>query len=282
VQSAADEGRLAGATPGGSPAAAPDGRPAPGHGPVAGPAVRQALVGEMCPERAGGRPALSLVSARQVGWSTDPEELDALARRSGARPFVVLSATGRRAGVFTGVGPVDLATELPTLTGGYAGQAPCDKEDAACLDAQGSCGLAVASLAVDGEAEAPPMTTGAACVDGGQLRVDLDGDGAAESFAITAFLDEVKAPADEVLAAATAGKLDCAPRFSAPALLRGKDAKAFRALDLLGVVDIDGDGRLELVMQYRYATVRTWAIYATEQHAGRLELRAEVAPWSAE
>jgi len=252
------------------------------------PAVRQALVGEMCPDRGAGRPALALLIARQVGWSADPEELDALAARVGARPFSVLSARGARAGVFQAVGPVDLGTESPVLTGGYAGKSPCEDADAArasaCGEAQLQCGLAVASLAVDGADVPPKLRTGGACVEGDKiLRVDLDGDGLAEAFAVAGFLDELRAPAAEVDAAvASAAKATCTASFSLPLLVRGRDAKAFRALDLVGVVDLDDDGRLELVMQYRYASVRTWAIYTADQTVRRLALVAEVAPWSTE
>ncbi len=253
------------------------------------PAVRQALIGEMCPERGAGRPALALLVARQVGWSADPGELDTLAARVGARPFAVLAQSGTRAGVFDAVGPVDLGTEAPALTGGYAGKSPCEDPDAAvvaaCKDAHAGCGLAVASLAPDGVDEAPPVRVGAACAvdEGKTLRVDIDGDGNPESFAIAGFLDELKAPASEVAATgAAAAKGECTPRFSLPGLVRGKDAKAFRALDLVGVVDLDEDGRFELVLQYRYAKVRTWAIYSADQTARRLALVAEVAPWAAE
>jgi hypothetical protein len=284
----AGPGAKAGQVQGG--AAAPGGKPGKPAGvkPVASPAVRQALVGEMCPDRGAGRPALAVLIARQVGWNADPAELEALARRVGSRPFSVLSVRGARAGVFEAVGPVDLGTESPVLTGGYAGKSPCEDADAsvsaACGEAQVQCGLAVASLGVDGIDVPPKLRTGGACVEDGKLlRVDLDGDGLAEAFPLAGFLDELKAPAAELTAAAAPGaKPTCTPSFSLPLLVRGKDAKAFRALDLVGVVDLDDDGRLELVMQYRYASVRTWAIYASDQMVQRLAQVAEVAPWSAE
>ena len=268
--------------------AQPPPAPAPKAKPKVVPAIRQALVGEMCLERGNGRPALALLIARQVSWSADPGELDGLAPRVGARPFAVLSARGARAGIFASVGPVDLGTESPVLTGGYAGKPPCDDADKAfakaCTEAQEKCGLAVASLATDGADDAPKLRTGGACVeDGGTLRVDLDGDGMAEAFTVAGFLDELRAPAADLSASApSAAKPACQPTFAVPGLVRGKDAKAFRALDLLGVVDLDDDGRVELVMQYRYASVRTWGIYAADASGGRLSLVAEVAPWSAD
>jgi hypothetical protein len=39
---------------------------------------------------------------------------------------------------------------------------------------------------------------------------------------------------------------------------------------------------LEIVMQYRYADVRTLAIYSAPTQATRLEMVAEVEPWGAE
>jgi hypothetical protein len=250
--------------------------------------VRQALVGEMCLDRGGGRPALALLLTRQVGWGNDPRELAHLASRMGARPFAVLSARGTRAGVFQAVGPVDLGTESPALTGGYAGKGPCEDAEAAfaaaCSEAQAKCGLAVAALGVDGADEAPKLRAGGACLEkDGLLLVDIDGDGMAEAFPAAGFLDEVKAPANEVAAAPAAGaKSTCIPAFSLPKLVRGKDVKAFRALDLLGVVDLDDDGRFELVLQYRYASLRTWGVYAADPSLARLTLVGEVTPWAAE
>jgi len=275
---------------GGAGAGASAAAPAPGKPSVA-PAVRQALVGEMCLERGAGRPALALLLARQVGWNGDPKELEHLAGRVGARPFTVLSARGARAGVFQAVGPVDLGTESPALTGGYAGKPPCEDKDAkaaaACSEAQAKCGLAVASLSADGADDAPKLRVGGACVQNDKLLlVDIDGDGVSEVFPVAGFLDELRAPAAEVAAAgagdaAGAGSA-CTPSFSLPGLVRGKDAKAFRALDLLGVVDLDDDGRFELVVQYRYASLRSWGIYTADQTVQRLTLVGEVTPWSAD
>jgi hypothetical protein len=264
---------------------APDAAPPPAkRAPTPAKVVRPGLVGEMCLDKGAGRAALSLLIERQVGWSADPRELEHLAGHQAARPFTVLSARGKRAGTFGAVGPVDLGTESPALTGGYAGSPPCEDKDAAfaaaCSEAQGKCGLAVASLAVDGETDAPRLATGAACVDKDRLYVDLDGDGVDETYKVAGFLDELKAPAQEVAPDGPPGKTTCTRAFSLPRLERGNDAKAFRSMDLLGIVDLDDDGHLELVMQYRYASVRTWAIYALDGE--RLTLVGEVTPWSPE
>jgi hypothetical protein len=248
--------------------------------------ARPGLLGEMCLDRGAGRPALALLMTRQVGWSVDARELEHLGQHQAQRPFVVLSGRGARAGIFEAIGPVDLGTAAPALTGGYAGKPPCEDKEAswstACTEAQGKCGLAVASLAVDGDSEPPPLHTGTACVEGGKLLlVDLDGDGVNEAFPVSGFLDELRAPAAEVGAEVPA-RATCTPAFSLPGLVRGKDAKAFRALDLLGVVDLDDDGRVEVVMQYRYASVRTWGVYSADPTLGKLTLVAEVEPWAAD
>jgi hypothetical protein len=52
-------------------------------------------------------------------------------------------------------------------------------------------------------------------------------------------------------------------------------------VDLVGVLDLDGDGRLEIVLQYRYGEKRTWAIYGAPDTPMRLELLAEGEPWEA-
>jgi hypothetical protein len=273
-----------GERPAGVPAEATPAKPKTAAAPAK--VARPGLLGEMCLDRGAGRPALALLMSRQVGWSVDARDLEHLAQHQAQRPFVVLSGRGARAGIFEAIGPVDLGTEAPAMTGGYAGKPPCEDKDAAfaasCSEAQGKCGLAVASLAVDGDTDPPRLHTGAACVEGGKLLlVDLDGDGTNEAFAVSGFLDELRAPAAEVAAAAPA-KATCTPAFALPGLVRGKDAKAFRALDLLGVVDLDDDGRVEVVMQYRYASVRTWGIYSADEKLARLTLVAEVEPWSAE
>jgi hypothetical protein len=47
------------------------------------------------------------------------------------------------------------------------------------------------------------------------------------------------------------------------------------------VVDLDGDGRREIVMVYQYATRRTWAIYSATATSSRLDLVGEAEPWTA-
>jgi hypothetical protein len=49
-------------------------------------------------------------------------------------------------------------------------------------------------------------------------------------------------------------------------------------MDLLGVLDLDGDGRKELVIALRFATVRSIVVYTATQSAERLELAGEGQP----
>jgi hypothetical protein len=53
------------------------------------------------------------------------------------------------------------------------------------------------------------------------------------------------------------------------------DARATVTLDLLGVIDLDGDGRKELVIALRFPTVRTVVVYSASQSSQRLELVGE-------
>jgi hypothetical protein len=48
---------------------------------------------------------------------------------------------------------------------------------------------------------------------------------------------------------------------------------------LLGVVDVDGDGRFELVLVYHYEDRRTIAVYSAVSSPVRLELVGEAIPW---
>lgn len=265
-------------------------QPEAGGGASASPAPagapRPVLIGEMCPDRGGGRAAIAVLAARQVGWTSDPEVLDGIVRRGGQRAWNVLGWNGDRAGVFNALGAVDLGTALPAVTGGYAGRAPCDDgkggEIAACTAAVAGCAPAVASLGADGADDAPTVERAAACAADGVLWFDVDADGQREAFAARGFMDELKAPAEEVTAKSGAGEApaSCVEGFALTGLVTGKDPKAFRGMDLLAVADLDQDGRREVILQYRYGTVTTWAMYAARQGAGRLELVTEVVPWA--
>ena len=50
-------------------------------------------------------------------------------------------------------------------------------------------------------------------------------------------------------------------------------------LDVLGVLDLDGDGRREVAVAFRYPDGRTLALYSALSLSGRLELVGEAVPW---
>lgn len=268
-------------------------RPAPnsGHG---------ALIGEMCPQGAAGRPGLSPLAVRDVSWSSAPDDLVTPLSRGTAAQFTVLAVDGRRAGTFASIGTAEGGGSHVLAFGSYIGSPPCSKadatagaaatEDASCLAAQRGCGLAVARLGPPGgafgEGEAPEVVTGGVCKSGEVLAVDIDADGAPEMFPLAAFVDATRAPAAEVSAAAVVAPA-CTPVFSmhdlrplaAPGVVM--DGKHKVDLDVLGVVDVDGDGRRELIVAFRYLEGRTIAVYSAMSSAARLELVGESAPWPA-
>lgn len=258
------------------------------------------LVGEMCPRGAGGRASVMPLFLRSTTWSIDGEDVSLPIERRTARSFSILSWHGQRAGVFSVAGAADVGLERTVAIGAYAGDSPCvmPAEDdrpvsenagsrpleAACVRAQLGCGLAVAS--VDSSAMRPyeedpdplELPVGGACVAGGKLIVDLDGDGIKEAYAAASFLDPVRAPAEEVLAV-TADGAQCSPAFAVSRVLTGRNPKHFRGMDLVGVLDIDNDGRSELIVAYHYSERRTWAVYTAASTVARLDLVGESVPW---
>lgn len=253
---------------------------------------RGAMVAEMCPDGVGGRPALAPLAMRTVSWTTARDDLeDALARGQAAQ-FAVLAVDGARVGRFSVVGAADGA--VLAAVGAYTGAPPCTRGggvggtlDAACVKARRGCGLAVAPLGAaggfldddDGDDEAAAVTVGGACRDGADLAVDIDGDGAIERFPIASFVDAVQAPSDEVSAVVADAAVACTASFALSGLVVPGDGPAV-ALDVLGVVDVDGDGWRELVIALRYAEHRTVAVWSAVDAAARLALVGEVEPWA--
>jgi hypothetical protein len=117
------------------------------------------------------------------------------------------------------------------------------------------------------------------------LAIDIDADGTPEMFPIGEFVDPSRAPAEEVSAAAMVAPA-CTPTFAlhglvpppAPGVVM--DGKHKVDLDVLGVLDVDTDGRREVVVAFRYYESRTVAVYSAMSSASRLELVGESAPWS--
>jgi hypothetical protein len=282
-----------------SPAAEPD-PVVSAHRPIqVAPGARRVVVGEMCLQGAGGRPAVSPMFMRGVGWTDTAAEVTATVERGSVPRFVVFGVDGKPAGTFDTIGLVDIGLGQSVASGAYVGGAPCTYavdakpkaggaavdtrgEDPACGPITRGCGIAVGEVTrPDEPAETPVWTTGGACMSGNELAVDIDGDGTLESFPITSVLDGIRAPASEWSASATA-TATCKPTFHiydlklAPEPRPGKPPeKGLVTVDVLAVVDLDGDGRKELVLAMRFPTVRTIAVYTATSSPQRLELAGE-------
>ncbi|HLU66843.1 MAG TPA: hypothetical protein VKZ63_11230 [Kofleriaceae bacterium] len=274
--------------------------PGPSRGSVSGgprAGGRDVLVGEMCPKAAAGRAAVLPMFVHGVGWSAAPGDLAAPLERRTARQFTVLGWDGRRVGLFSVAGAAQVDDGVAAI-GGYAGGSPCERPrspagavelEAPCVAMQEHCGLAVSLLEPSGGFEARPveedpdpvdLPVAGACVAGGQLRFDVDGDGADEAFPASAFLDESRGPAEEVMAV-PAGQGSCEPRFALRAAVPPGDPRDWRGMDVLAVADFDQDGRREVVAVFQYAGRRTWALYSATDTPARLDLVGESVPWSA-
>ena len=252
---------------------------------------RQIVVGELCPQGAAGRPAIAPLIMRTVSWNDTPAEVSELVERGSTPRFVVFGVDGKAAGVFDTLGVADIGLTQSVAAGTYVGGAPCTRdagqgqraEDPHCAPATGGCGLAVAEIArPDDPPITPAFTTGGACLSGDAIAVDIDGDGVVESFPLASVLDGVRGPAAEWSAAPLAGAA-CTPTFelydiklaAAPEPGKPVDPKSVVVLDVMGVVDLDGDGRKELVIALRFSTVRTILVYTATGSPQRLELAGE-------
>jgi hypothetical protein len=248
----------------------------------------------MCLEGAAGRPGVAPLLLRAVGWTADADDVERAATRS-VRSFAVLGLDGTRAGIFEVLGMADVGLPGQVAIGSYSGRSPCAPEsedggalaDEACVKATASCGIAVARVDPGGDDDVPELESGTACVAGDSLLVDIDDDGASESFPIGALIDGVRAPAEEVTASPVVGP-SCTATFAIYDLTiipEPEDPKApddpryHVVVDIAGVVDLDDDGRRELIVSFHYEEGRTFAIYSALQHAGRLELVGEAVPW---
>lgn len=256
---------------------------------------RQVVVGELCPQAAGGRPAIAPVVMRTATWTDAQAELAGIIERGSVPRFAVFGVDGKVAGVFDTLGLTDIGIPQQVATGTYVGGMPCTAdagsgertEHPACKAATGGCGIAVGELArYDDPPPLPAYPTGGACLAGDALAVDIDGDGVMEPFPLAGVLDGARGPAVEWTAATAAGAT-CAPPSSpafslhdvrlTPVAEPGKpiDPKHVVGLDVLAVADLDGDGRMELVLALRFPTVRTIVVYTAPDVARRLELAGE-------
>ncbi len=256
---------------------------------------RQVMIGEMCPNGAGGRPAVAPLVMRTVGWIDRAADVQDVIERGAVPRFAVFGVDGKVAGTFDTVGLAEIGLQQNVASGTYVGAMPCTSdagggnrtEDPKCGVAVGGCGLAIAEI---GRSDDPPpiptYVTGGICLSGDALAVDIDGDGVIESFPVSGVLDGVRSPTDEWTAAPTAGAA-CKPTFEvydiqiAPPAEPGKrvDPKQIVSLHVLGVVDVDGDGRKEIVLSFDFPTVRTVVVYTATGSPTRLELAGEGQPF---
>ena len=250
-----------------------------------------APAGRAGPRGAAGRPAVAPLLLRTTQWTDATAEVTNVIERGSASRFVAFGVDGKIAGVFDTMGLADINLGQSVAAGTYVGGPPCTSdagqgqraEDPRCSAATQGCGLAVAELSrPDEPPETPAYQTGGACLSGDALAVDIDGDGVAEVFPLPGVLDGTRGPSQE-WAANPSLTAACTPRFvlydvklqpEAPGG-RPPDPRAAVTLDLLGVVDLDGDGRKELVIALRFPTVRTVVVYGAEGTPGRLELVGE-------
>ncbi|MDQ3334106.1 MAG: hypothetical protein M4D80_03015 [Myxococcota bacterium] len=253
---------------------------------------RQLVVGEMCPQGAGGRPAVMPLMMRTASWSDNAEEVAAAVERGSVPRFVVYGVDGKIAGRFDTLGVAEIGAAQSVASGTYVGASPCTSDagknngrvdDQKCVVATQGCGLALGPL---GRPDDPPdnitFATSGACLQDNAIAVDIDGDKVMEQFPLQGVLDGVRSPAKEWSAAPVVGA-KCTPVFTLfdvkinPQLEAGKGSAAQHTvgLDLLGVADLDGDGRNELVLALRFPTVRTIVVYGATASPQRLELIGE-------
>ena len=257
---------------------------------------RQIVIGEMCPQGAAGRPAIVPLVMRGVTWNDTAADLANLIERGGVPRFAVFGVDGKVAGLFETLGLMDVGFNQSVASGSYVGASPCTAdagkgartEDPKCGVATGGCGLAVGEL---GRADDPPpvpaYVVGGVCVSGDALAIDIDADGKTESFPLGGVLDGIRSPAEEWSAAPTAGAT-CTPAFQLydirllPPPDGGKPADPAKhtvKLAVLGVVDVDNDGRREVILQLEFPTIRTIVVYTATGSPQRLELAGEGQPF---
>lgn len=153
-----------------------------------------------------------------------------------------------------------------------AGDAEQKVGDWACI-AAGGCGLAVSRV---GEPVSPrwkmDISTAFSCVENGVLVLDINGDGVDEAFDLAAFAEQSGLEAESAETAAVVrgrlhGRSECEREFIWYQLKRGPS----RAVDVLGVVDLNGDGRHELVIAVRGSGSRSIAVYQARDDGLRLD-----------
>ncbi|HEY4241561.1 MAG TPA: hypothetical protein VGM88_17185 [Kofleriaceae bacterium] len=258
---------------------------------VVAPIGREVLVGELCPKGAEGRPAIAPVALKTLSWTASNIDTTNAIERGSVPRFTAFGTDGKVAGLFDTMGLADLGPSAPSVvsvaSGTYVGGSPCSSDggagqnrvaDGACEAETHGCGLAVAALTrQDDTPVTPTYATGGACIWEKSLAVDIDGDGKLELFPLSGVLDGIHSPAQEWSAEPPDKAAGCAPKFAlyGVPLSPEQDPKATVKLDVLGVVDLDGDGRRELVLALTFPAARSIVIYTAGETSTRLTLAGE-------
>lgn len=244
--------------------------------PPAGRAGTRYLVGETCVNAALGEPhVFPLFAGGDIAWTAD-ESLARGPMTAGPQRFDVLGVDGEVHGNF--VTAVDGA---PSDRRGFVGVLHFGREVGPCnylrpdgmrvtrvdCGTAGGCGI---SVAISGETAPPPapptITVAQVCVVDGSLIADLDGDSADEAFPLESFRTKAA-----VEGARATGPRCPTPRFAWYGMPVGTDV-----IDVLGALDLDRDGHLELLIAYTPAGgPRTVTLYTPAPGpAHRLDWRA--------
>ncbi|KAB2911201.1 MAG: hypothetical protein F9K40_01215 [Kofleriaceae bacterium] len=243
------------------------------------PPVPHYLVGEVCSTAA--QPTyryFPLFARSNDGW-TDDQSVARAPLTEAPQHFSVLGFDGERHGKM-----LTAVERTPTDPRGFAGDyrgvwsvGPCGfrRPDGVrgvtmgCVNA-GGCGIAAAVAARTGPPPEPPeieRSVKELCVANGALIGDLDGDGTDEAFPLNGFREQ------EEIAGTPYEGAPCKGQFAWYRIQLGTDI-----LDVLGAVDLDQDGHLELLTALTTeAGSRSVALYTpASAPALRLDRRAVV------
>ncbi len=232
------------------------------------------LVGEVCLNMHLSRAHLFPRFLVQRNWWSSVVEVVRAPLIEAPQRFTVLGFEGARRGSL--VTAIDEAAAEPMgFVGKFndSGRGACtldrpgeDGEDVAdwLCAAAGGCSLAVAVVA-DPSRPAIEIAVAESCLVKGRLIADVDGDGRDEAFALAAFLEG--ATAAKEVRGERRGADGCERQFAWHG--RGKTS-----IDVLGIADIDADGRRELLIAIRAGSSRTVAVYQANQDGTGLDLVA--------
>lgn len=233
------------------------------------------MIGWYCPESAAGRPGVEPLVARDPGWTNDRDVLERAIDTRRAKRFSVLGYQGQKVGNLSVAGGAT-SGGVKLAIGSYLGAEPCEivdslgkvtSQDAGCQRTTLGCSLAVGMLEAAGgfnarpyeeDPEAAVLTASAACEIGSNLIVDVDADGKAERFSLSEILAG-RAPVE--LPLKDEGGRTCEMGFA------GSLSEA-DGIVRVGVLDLDGDGRPEVV----YRTKNELLIYGAPNSPARMEL----------